>query len=99
MTEFLRWLGAVGLPFASFGLGFSIALLIISPRKARGGVIGTLIISAAATFICAIQLIADPVIDPIWLQYLVLIGVPFVIGALLLLRRRRKTDEPDEGNS
>lgn len=92
MDEFLRWLGAIGLPFVSFGLGFSAGLLLTAPETDAKRQRGTLIVSSAAVFMCAIQLVSEPVIQPIWLQYALLFGVPALFGLGILVRPRRRAD-------
>jgi hypothetical protein len=73
------------LPFASFGLGFSIGLRLASRDDEQVG-LGAAGISLVATFMCAIQLVSDPVIEPIWLQYMLLSAVPAIVGVALLVR-------------
>lgn len=87
MGEFLRWVGAVGLPFASFGLGFFVALCLTNRGTERLAGLGGMIV---AVVLCGIQLISEPVIHPIWLQYLILFLIPTLGGAALLVQPRWK---------
>lgn len=65
MGEFLRWVGAIGLPFASIGLGFFVGLAVVRGRKERWSGLGAMLVTVV---LCGIQVIAEPVIQPIWLQ-------------------------------
>lgn len=83
------------MPFASFGLGFSAGLMLAAPEADPKRGRGTFIVSLAAVFMCAIQLVSEPVIQPIWLQYALLFGVPAFLGGGLLVRPRRRSEESD----
>jgi hypothetical protein len=97
MGEFLRWIGAVGLPFASFGLGFFIALRMMHTGKERLSGIGAMLVTV---ILCGMQLISEPVIEPIWLQYVLLLVLPLLGGAALLVRPRgRRTAVEDKDPS
>ncbi|MCK2035772.1 hypothetical protein KZC51_06445 [Microbacterium sp. SSW1-49] len=94
MGDFLRWIGAIGLPFASLGLGFFVALRMVHTGKERLTGLGTMI---AAVILCGIQLISEPVIEPIWLQYVILFILPALGGAALIVRPRgRRTGVKDQ---
>lgn len=92
MEEFLRWVSVPALPLASLIVGFLTSLTLMSEREKRPGV-GTIALGLVVVFLCAIQLVSDPVIDPIWLQYLLLIVVAGAVGAAippLFLRKRHE---------
>jgi hypothetical protein len=84
VSEFLHWLFIGALPVASAMIGF----LIVHGLDERGteestGIDGkTLLTCGIVVVVCSLQLAGRPAIDPIWLQYVLLVGAALVVGAV-----------------
>ncbi|MBT2502892.1 hypothetical protein [Curtobacterium sp. ISL-83] len=84
MSGFFHWVSVGALPLASAMVGF----LIIHGLDERGteesaGIDGkTLLICGLVVVVCSLQLAGQPAIDPLWLQYFLLVGTALVAGAV-----------------
>ncbi|ALE04647.1 hypothetical protein AL755_03230 (plasmid) [Arthrobacter sp. ERGS1:01] len=94
MEDFLFWISIWALPLASASIGFMAHLMAtvdegqISPQP--------LVPLSIVVFMASINLVSKPVIEPLWLQYVLLIGVAAGVGYLALflleylVRRQRR---------
>jgi hypothetical protein len=94
MENYLFWISIFALPFASASIGFMVHLMAtvdegqISPQP--------LVLLSIAVLMASLNLVSKPLIEPLWLQYVLLIGVAACLGyvALFLLeylvRRQRR---------
>ncbi|WP_156138640.1 hypothetical protein [Microbacterium mangrovi] len=78
---FMTFLAVPGLVIASFILAFAIAAAWESHTPVWSGGVGRVALGMLFLIIClSLILAAPPAISPIWLQYLLLIGVPLIAG-------------------
>ena len=94
MEDFLYWISIWALPFASASIGFMVHLMAtvdegqISPQP--------LVPASVIVVLTSLGLVSKPVIEPLWLQYVLLIGVAAGVGYLslflleYLVRRQRR---------
>lgn len=84
VSDFFHWVTVGALPLASAMIGF----LVVHGLDARGtdastGTDGkTLLICGLVVVVCSLQLVERPVVDPLWLQYVLLIGAASIAGAV-----------------
>ena len=82
MEHFHYWISIFALPLASASIGFMVHLMAtvdegrISPQP--------LVLLSIVVVLASLNLVSKPVIEPLWLQYLLLIGVAAGVGYLAL---------------
>ncbi|WP_271177047.1 hypothetical protein [Leifsonia poae] len=98
MQGFLNWISIGALPLASASIAF-VALLMLdhnaSESSRRDGA-RAIIITGVIALVCSLYLAGAPVIQPMWLQYLILIGGAFCVGILIHLLVSRLFGRPSE---
>lgn len=85
MDDFLRWLAVGVLPLASLTVGFVIhqSLDHQSSEASRRLDGKTLLIALVLIITCSLRLVGQPIIEPLWLQYVLLIPGSMALGLTL----------------
>lgn len=94
MDDFLYWISIWALPLASAVIGFMVHLMATVDEGRIDP--GPLVIWSLVVVLTSLGLVSKPIIEPLWLQYVLLVGVAGLVGylALFLLeylaRRQRR---------
>lgn len=83
MSDVFHWVSVGALPLAAAMIGFLIVHGLDERVTDESASLDgkTLLICGLVVVVCSLQLGGQPVIAPLWLQYVLLIGIALLVGA------------------